>query len=272
MEPFIALTDKAWFDFLHSRSTSSVVDEVNFWSPQSIEPMKRIETGERIFFRLKTPYSAIAGYGFFASFRVLALDLAWEVFGWKNGDPSKLSFLQRIGQYRNVDLFEHGARRGPLGCTILRSACFWPRERWISWGREMEWAPNIVRGKTERDARRIGLLLNAIEADVPEDLRAEPFVLADIDGRSIVLRTQIAREDQGSFRTRVLEAYDGRCAITGEHTEPVLDAAHIQPYLGPRSNHLQNGLLMTKEFHALFDQGYVTVTPDLDKRPLDGTT
>ena len=29
-----------------------------------------------------------------------------------------------------------------------------------------------------------------------------------------------------------------------------------------RSNHLQNGLLLTKEFHTLFDRGYVTVTPD----------
>ena len=29
-----------------------------------------------------------------------------------------------------------------------------------------------------------------------------------------------------------------------------------------RSNHLQNGLLLTKEFHTLFDLGYVTVTPD----------
>jgi putative restriction endonuclease len=42
----------------------------------------------------------------------------------------------------------------------------------------------------------------------------------------------------------------------------VLDAAHIQPYLGPRSNHLQNGLLLTKEFHTLFDRGYVTITPE----------
>lgn len=50
--------------------------------------------------------------------------------------------------------------------------------------------------------------------------------------------------------------------MTGEHTEPVLDAAHIQPYLGPPSNNVQNGLLLTKEFHALFDLGLVTVTPE----------
>ncbi len=43
----------------------------------------------------------------------------------------------------------------------------------------------------------------------------------------------------------------------------MLDAAHIQPYLGPASNHVQNGLVLTKEFHALFDRGYVTVTSEM---------
>ncbi len=40
----------------------------------------------------------------------------------------------------------------------------------------------------------------------------------------------------------------------------------MQPHLGPRSNHVENGLLMTKEFHALFDRGLVTVTPDYEVR------
>lgn len=74
------------------------------------------------------------------------------------------------------------------------------------------------------------------------------------------------REGQGAFRLRLLDAYGGRCAITGEKTEPVLEVAHIQPYLGPRSNHVQNGLLLTTEFHTLFDRGYVTVTPEHEVR------
>jgi len=41
----------------------------------------------------------------------------------------------------------------------------------------------------------------------------------------------------------------------------VLDAAHIQPYVGPMSNHVQNGLILTKEFHTLFDKGLATVEP-----------
>ncbi len=61
----------------------------------------------------------------------------------------------------------------------------------------------------------------------------------------------------------MLDAYGRRCAVTGERTLPVLDAAHIQSYLGPGSNHLQNGLSLRSDIHRLFDAGYVTVTPDL---------
>jgi putative restriction endonuclease len=80
------------------------------------------------------------------------------------------------------------------------------------------------------------------------------------------LARDVRREGQGTSRSRLLDACGRRCAITGEHTEIVLDAAHIQPHLGPRSNHVQNGLLLTQEFHTLFDKGYVTVTPDLRVR------
>jgi putative restriction endonuclease len=262
MQPFIANTDKAWFDFLAGRASGGVVDEVNFWSPQSTQPLRGFEPGEIVFFRLKRPHSAIAGYGFFAVFRVLGLDLAWDLFGWKNGDPDKVHFLRRIGDYRGIDLLSPAAERAPLGCTVLRTAVFWPEERWIPWGAEMGWARNVVRGSTERDPKRIEDLLFAVGADAPQELEASPFELAEIDERLRVVAETVVREGQGAFRARLLDAYDGRCAVTGEHTELVLDAAHIQPYLGPRSNHVQNGLLLTKEFHALFDGGYVTVTPD----------
>ena len=40
--------------------------------------MREMLPGEPIFFRLKKPDYAIAGYGFFAQFDVLDLDLAWQ--------------------------------------------------------------------------------------------------------------------------------------------------------------------------------------------------
>lgn len=267
-EAFIANTDKAWFDYLCGRARGGYVDEVNFWSPRATRPMKQLGPGEPVFFRLKKPDYAIAGYGFFADFHVLELDEAWSLFGWKNGDPDKLRFLQRIGGYRRLDLLDPRVRRSQLGCTILREAHFWPPHRWIPWGDDMGWSRNIVQGRTDTDAARVGLLMDQLrlDAQAPPDEFAERFVPLDIDERDLVAADVVRREGQGAFRLRLLRAYEGRCAITGEHTELVLDAAHIQPYRGPRSNHVQNGLLLTKEFHALFDRGYAAVTPDLEVR------
>ena len=154
MNPFIALTDKQWFDYLLSRATDGVVDEVNFWSPQSTRPMKAMTPGEVVFFRLKKPHYAIAGYGFFAHFQVLDLDTAWDLFTWKNGDPDKAAFLRRIGGYRRVNLLDPRQPRGQLGCTILRAAQFWPESRWLPWGEAMGWAANIVQGKAETFSSR----------------------------------------------------------------------------------------------------------------------
>ncbi len=241
-EVFIALTDSAWFDFLREQADGTGrVDEVNFWSPSSIKPLKRLRPGSPVFFRLKRGRDAIAGYGFFAAHVVLRLDDAWASFGWRNGDPDEARFLERIGGYRELDLLgDPRASREHLGCTLLRDARFWQPERWISWREDQGWRKNLVRGKTETDPNRVSRLLGEITYDcafVPGDLAPEPFEPQDLDVRSIVLARQVQREGQGTFRARLLDAYGRQCAVTGEHTEIVLDAAHIQPYLGPRSNH-----------------------------------
>ncbi len=267
-ELFVANTDKAWFDFLASQAVDGIVDEVNFWLPRSQRPMKRHDPGEPILFRLKKPFYAIAGFAFFAHFAVVDLDTAWATFGWKNGDPDKLRFYRRIGTYRGLDLTDPKAERAPLACTVLRDAHFWPRERWIPWHEEQGWHPNVVQGATVRQEAHATGLLDAMKADLarfPGEL-TDGFTLVELDERELRLREVVEREGQGAFRLRMLDVYEGQCAITGEHTLPVLDAAHIQPYLGARSNHVQNGLVLTKEFHALFDRGYVGVTPDYEVR------
>jgi putative restriction endonuclease len=263
-QAFIALTDKAWFDHLSVRAEHGRIDEVNFWSPKSTRPMKMMVPGEPIFFRLKDPNYTIVGYGFFAHFAVLGLREAWTTFGEKNGDPDLLRFLARIGEYRGIDLDDARSPQAPLGCTILRDAVFWPPSRWIPWGADRGWARNIVRGKAEDDPERAEMLLAEIRRDhvvQPEELVGD-FQPLQIDERELILARTVQRVGQGTFRARLLDAYDRRCAVTGERTEPVLDAAHIQPYLGPRSNHVRNGLILSKEFHTLFDLGYVTVDPD----------
>jgi putative restriction endonuclease len=64
----------------------------------------------------------------------------------------------------------------------------------------------------------------------------------------------------------VTDAYERRCAVTGEKTLPVLEAAHIKPYAQNGPHRVDNGSLLRSDLHKLFDLGYVTVTPDLRVR------
>ena len=70
------------------------------------------------------------------------------------------------------------------------------------------------------------------------------------------------RLGQGIFRVGVLDAYGRACAITEEHSLPVLEAAHIQSYAKNGPHDVSNGILMRADLHRLFDKGYITVAPD----------
>jgi hypothetical protein len=82
------------------------------------------------------------------------------------------------------------------------------------------------------------------------------------DDRERVLRQAIARRGQPEFRRKLIEAYEGRCAVTGCAERATLDAAHISPYRGKESNHVANGLLLRSDIHNLFDLGLLAIDPD----------
>lgn len=73
------------------------------------------------------------------------------------------------------------------------------------------------------------------------------------------------RLGQGSFRIVITDAYERRCALSGERTLPVLDAAHIKPYAVLQRHEVSNGILMRSDLHRLFDDGYITINP-MDRR------
>src|SRR4051812_20806805 len=70
------------------------------------------------------------------------------------------------------------------------------------------------------------------------------------------------RRGQVAFRSALLDAYAGRCAITGCAIADVLEAAHIVPHKGPLTNHVSNGLLLRADVHTLFDCGLLAVHPE----------
>ncbi|MGX9120377.1 HNH endonuclease [Mesorhizobium sp. BHbsci] len=67
------------------------------------------------------------------------------------------------------------------------------------------------------------------------------------------------RLGQGAFRVVVTDAYERRCAVSGERTLPILDAAHIRSYADGGIHEASNGVLLRTDIHKLFDLGYVTI-------------
>ena len=62
------------------------------------------------------------------------------------------------------------------------------------------------------------------------------------------LREVVVRRGQPEFRSRLIAAYGGRCAVTGCDALAALEASHIIPYSGPLTQHATNGLLLRTRF------------------------
>lgn len=71
------------------------------------------------------------------------------------------------------------------------------------------------------------------------------------------LRKDRNRKQQQQFREDILNKY-GECFITGFDAEEC-DACHIIPYEKGGSFNVNNGILLSKNLHYLFDKGYWTI-------------
>jgi putative restriction endonuclease len=262
MNLFLGVTDPDWYGFLRDARPA----EANFWRPGGMG-FRALSPGEPFLFKLKAPYNAIAGGGFFVRFTRLPLTLAWDVFGLKNGAPDFQSLADKIRGLRG-----DGDRNPHIGCVVLTSPFFFARDAWIDIPESF--AKNIVTGKTYDATTGDGATLweavrhrldaresRSLGYDSEDRQPAPGRVAEDLAeyGAPYVARNRLG---QGAFRTAVTDAYDRRCALTGEKTLPALQASHIKPYASSGPHRVDNGLLLRADLHQLFDRGYVTVTPD----------
>ena len=180
---------------------------------------------------------------------------AWEFFGRENGASS----LEELGRRIEAN------RRAPttiddvIGCFVLSNPFFFDSlipqpEDWagsIQGGRYYHMADSVA----QRVWRDVTIALSSGHVSLPAT-PASPF------GGYALPGLQPRRLGQGAFRKLVLDAYGRRCAVSGEHAVPVLQASHIKPFADVEQHEITNGLALRSDIHILFDQGYVTVTPD----------
>ena len=82
--------------------------------------------------------------------------------------------------------------------------------------------------------------------------------------RRYALRIVKQRLHQASFREAVMQAYGGRCTVSGLPESRLLDAAHIVADVDEMMGHavVPNGIPLSKIHHAAFDAHLIGIDPD----------
>lgn len=248
MNLYVGVTDYKWYRFISERK----LDEVNFWKPGT-QPFKALQPGELYLFKLKAPYNCIVGGGFFVKYSRIPLYLAWDAFKEGNGRSSLRELKDTIVNYRKkngMDITDPN-----IGCIILSEVFYFNRDEWVTVPDDM--GKCTVQGKTYPIDTPSG---RKLYMQVQERLGNNTEIVREENKYGYSLTKH--RIGQGAFRVLVTDNYQRRCAITGEKTLPVLEAAHIKPVSENGPYIASNGLLLKSDFHTLFDDGYITIDSD----------
>lgn len=260
MKFYLGVTDNNWYNFLSQQNR----EDVNFWQPGGNATFKVLTSGSPFLFKLKSPLNAIGGIGFFSSHTFLPISIAWDAFGKGNGCNSIQNLQKMILQYRQDKINPNPT----IGCIVLTNPIFFKKEDWIAVPED--WSTSIVQGKSYSTDTEIGQslwarveqLLQKYLYQVPDEEKSQ-LILEEPEamyGKSVLTKVRLG---QGAFRVLVTDAYNRKCAVSGEKTLPVLEAAHIKPYAESGPHFISNALLLRSDLHKLFDAGYLTITPEL---------
>lgn len=258
----IAVTDYDWYERLSNRPE---LHEVNFWKPS---PRDRFQAPELspFLFKLKAPHNAICGFAFFARWSALPIWLAWDTFGVANGCETLAEMKSRIDAIRKRIGYDSDNQRDEIGCVLLIHPVFFSPDLWIA--QPTDWKARTVKHKgydvAVGEGARVWNQCQERASIIQVHANAAVSDIADADrpryGSPQLVQPRIG---QRVFRIAVTDAYERACTVTGEHSLPALEAAHIKPYADQGEHDIRNGLLLRADLHRLFDAGYLTVTPDL---------
>jgi putative restriction endonuclease len=244
---YVGVTDTAWYRFLASRPE---LTDVNFWLPGG-GGFGSLGIGEPFVFKSKYPENRLVGAGFFNGAITLPISDAWRIFQAGNGVPTLHDLRTAIARYRRVPLDRLGDPE--IGCVMLSETFFLDESAHVA--APVDWGKSIVRGKTYH-GEVAASLAESVLAGLLADHGSTTSDAGPVFGAPHLTATRLG---QRPFQALVLNAYERRCAVTGDKIRPVLQAAHILPVAHGGENRLDNGLLLRSDVHTLFDNGYVAV-------------
>lgn len=252
MKIWVGITDWDWYNFVRDNGLT----EVNFWKPSG-KSFKAINEGDLFLFKLKAARGGkIVGGGFFTGSSIMPIDWAWKAYERANGAASLGQLKDSVMRYRNDNPRTNA--NPDIGCIAVSSVFYFDEQDWFD--APGEWRA-IVSGKTFSTDTAEGMQLYE-QVKYRLQRTAEPKATSRriIEGAISPEKSNII--ELGSFKMNVADAYQRRCAISGERTMPALAATHIIPCNQGGLNEVANGVLLRSDMGALFDAGYITILPD----------
>ena len=189
-------------------------------------------------------------------------DGTWSyLYFQENPDPS-----QRDSQFTNLGMVDCMRHSVPVGVLRQVSGKPFPTYRVLGLALVAGWEEGyfLLEGLSPQghtDAIPARAQVNLLIAQHEEAASNEGSQIAEniTEGLDRVIASIVRRRGQPEFRKALIEAYSGRCAISGCDAVEALEACHIVPYGGPQTNNVSNGLLLRGDLHTLFDIGLLAV-------------
>ena len=207
----------------------AVGDEIWIWTHEDEE------YGGGLGLTARATAAGISAIGEFVEVALRNVQLLDRPFGFRAfaGDPTGSRFLDQVEPNRahNAYLIEDEDYPGFIAVV---------EERSVPLPDEVQ--DEYVQGWDRELAKHKDALLKNLEMRRTATLKARPL--------------------QRAFRDALFQTYSGRCVVSGCKVPEALEAAHIMPHSGdPIWDQAENGLLLRRDLHSLFDAFLWSVDP-----------
>lgn len=150
----------------------------------------------------------------------------------------------------------------PVGVMIQTRPKPGVQYRILGLGRVLDWKDGyfIIESYTspQQSIFRPSASLDWVHAEIGSESAPPP---PEQDQREWRIRQVLKRRGQAKFREALINAYEGRCAISGCNARDALEAAHITAFSASGNNAVTNGILLRADLHSLFDIGLIGIIP-----------
>ncbi len=252
---FLIAVPYSWYQSVMAQYIASGSGNANCWGVRLKRGSAIVnpDPGALVLFRIQRDgKSLICGGGFFQRLLDLEPEQAWTLFGVNNGCESFEEFERVIR--------EHGWRKGrKLSSNLVCGTFMFSSGECYEIPQEIG-APALEDGEMSSfplDAPEGRFLANYIMRKRSFELRSDT---ADCGWPGIfrMAEEKHARDYTAVFTAMMMQAYDFKCAVTGEALVPVLEVAHIRTFYDERFLKPDNGLVLRSDIERLFTSGYIT--------------